>query len=441
MNRLIYTYSLILLTCLYAGGLVAQSETTGPNWVLGATKGYAWLQGEVTPVGQLGMGLFVQKPLGSSLSLQLEVGMGSMRGLDKQGSENWLKHPVWNGSRNPRINYHQAFTSAIYANYKTDYQEASMQARFRFTQLPVFHNHGPFDAFLLGGIGLMRYRTYIDAASPAGLIYDFGMLDIPEETESQRISRLHSLLDGRYETAVQARAAFTPLYQFGAGFSWGFTPNFSLSISHRISVAGTPGLDSYQWDAANRPTGRSDVQHLTSLSLGISLFKKRRPRPAPLPQPPLRHIAPPPPLELPQADIQLPHPLQLMSVPEFDMVVLTEEEEEVVRKAFDNLEFETGRALIRSSSFASLNELASLMQERPNWKLRIHGHTDNVGDAEANRELAQRRAEAVKAYLVDRGLDPGRIFTFWYGETRPIATNDTPEGRQKNRRVELEIVE
>ncbi len=118
---------------------------------------------------------------------------------------------------------------------------------------------------------------------------------------------------------------------------------------------------------------------------------------------------------------------------------LEKEEEEVLKRAFDNLEFESGRDVIKSTSYASLNELAVLMTKKKEWNLKISGHTDNVGNDNSNLKLSKERALAVKTYLNERGIDANRLTTLWYGETQPIESNDTREGRQKNRRVEMEI--
>jgi outer membrane protein OmpA-like peptidoglycan-associated protein len=113
---------------------------------------------------------------------------------------------------------------------------------------------------------------------------------------------------------------------------------------------------------------------------------------------------------------------------------------EVLKTAFDNLEFETGKDIIFESSKPSLNELAEVLKKKTTWKLEISGHTDNVGDDNANLVLSKKRAEALKAYLISQGVEEARLITKYFGETKPIATNDTPEGRQKNRRVEMKIV-
>ena len=111
---------------------------------------------------------------------------------------------------------------------------------------------------------------------------------------------------------------------------------------------------------------------------------------------------------------------------------------DILKDAFDNLEFEFGKANIRSSSYASLDKLAGLLKDH-GYTLKISGHTDNVGSDKFNLKLSKDRAEAVKAYLVSKGALSTKIEATGYGEFQPITSNDTPEGRQKNRRVELTL--
>lgn len=122
-------------------------------------------------------------------------------------------------------------------------------------------------------------------------------------------------------------------------------------------------------------------------------------------------------------------------------IVLLPEEEEILNTAFSNLEFETAKAIIRSESYESLDELAILLAKKPEWKLLLAGHTDSEGSASTNLTLSKKRAEAVKYYLIERGIDPERIQTVYFGESQPIADNDTPEGRQQNRRVEMTVLQ
>lgn len=127
-------------------------------------------------------------------------------------------------------------------------------------------------------------------------------------------------------------------------------------------------------------------------------------------------------------------------VKDTNAIVLTVEERKVLNEAFSNLEFETGTAKISLKSLVSLTELAELLVEKPNYKLNISGHTDNVGKEASNKKLSQSRADAVKTFLVSKGVDKARLNAKGFGSKKPVASNKTPEGRQRNRRVEFLIV-
>ncbi|PAU80395.1 hypothetical protein CK501_08075 [Halovibrio salipaludis] len=110
--------------------------------------------------------------------------------------------------------------------------------------------------------------------------------------------------------------------------------------------------------------------------------------------------------------------------------------EENVRKTL-NVRFETASANVTDDSLPEIREVAETMREFPESTLVLEGHTDSVGNAEANRALSQRRAEAVKQILVEEmGIDAERVSAEGYGESQPVADNDTAEGRARNRRVE-----
>jgi outer membrane protein OmpA-like peptidoglycan-associated protein len=116
--------------------------------------------------------------------------------------------------------------------------------------------------------------------------------------------------------------------------------------------------------------------------------------------------------------------------------------EEVVQKieyAAKNIYFNTGSAKLLSKSFAPLNEVVKILNEDTNLKLNIEGHTDNVGKDEYNQLLSDNRAAAVKTYLVSKGIDESRITSQGFGETQPVADNNTAAGRTKNRRVVMQV--
>lgn len=116
------------------------------------------------------------------------------------------------------------------------------------------------------------------------------------------------------------------------------------------------------------------------------------------------------------------------------------EEKAILKKAYDNLLFESGKDVIVGSSFASLDELAKYLINNPKLKIHLEGHTDNIGHEQANMDLSQRRALSVKHYLVQKGVFDYNILTEGFGATRPIASNETEEGRHKNRRVEMTVL-
>jgi outer membrane protein OmpA-like peptidoglycan-associated protein len=122
-------------------------------------------------------------------------------------------------------------------------------------------------------------------------------------------------------------------------------------------------------------------------------------------------------------------------------IKLNKEEAEVLKKAFNNLEFATAKDVIKPESFASLDELAALMAKKPSWRLKISGHTDNQGKAATNLKLSEKRAKAIQNYLVSKGIAADRFKVEWFGSKKPIADNKTEAGRQKNRRVEMLIIE
>lgn len=111
---------------------------------------------------------------------------------------------------------------------------------------------------------------------------------------------------------------------------------------------------------------------------------------------------------------------------------------EAGRVATQGIYFATGSDQLRPESTPVLKEIAAMLQEHPELKLLIEGHTDNVGDDAANLALSDKRAAAVMRYLIEHaGIDASRLEAKGFGESKSLASNDTPEGRQQNRRVEL----
>lgn len=101
--------------------------------------------------------------------------------------------------------------------------------------------------------------------------------------------------------------------------------------------------------------------------------------------------------------------------------------------------FSTASSTLSGNATTSLNKLVTILNKYPDTNLEIAGHTDSRGTHEYNQGLSERRAQAVSGYLINRGISSRRITTRGYGETQPIASNDTEAGRADNRRVEFQI--
>lgn len=98
--------------------------------------------------------------------------------------------------------------------------------------------------------------------------------------------------------------------------------------------------------------------------------------------------------------------------------------------------FDTGKASLRPESFARLDTIVEYMAHKPRSRIEISGHTDNQGNPKANQALSEKRAKAVREYLISKGVEGGRIEAVGYGDQRPIDGNETESGRQENRRIE-----
>ncbi|SFF32874.1 OmpA family protein [Fontimonas thermophila] len=104
------------------------------------------------------------------------------------------------------------------------------------------------------------------------------------------------------------------------------------------------------------------------------------------------------------------------------------------------VKFENDSAVLTEASRKILDEVAESLKNQPNVRVEIGGHTDSIGNDAYNHILSQQRAEAVRQYLISRGVSGDRLVAMGYGEFRPVASNETPEGREQNRRVEFKLI-
>jgi outer membrane protein OmpA-like peptidoglycan-associated protein len=113
---------------------------------------------------------------------------------------------------------------------------------------------------------------------------------------------------------------------------------------------------------------------------------------------------------------------------------------EVLELAMRAVQFDTGKAILKSESFDILTQIAAILKRYPDYNLSVSGHTDNTGSATANQSLSERRAKACYDFLASQGIPKSRMNYAGYGESRPISDNNTLRGRALNRRVEFNMI-
>ena len=114
---------------------------------------------------------------------------------------------------------------------------------------------------------------------------------------------------------------------------------------------------------------------------------------------------------------------------------------EKINYAAKSIQFETASDVIKTTSFATLDNIVSIMVLYPSTSWSVEGHTDSNGDDKMNQDLSDRRAASVKNYFIAKGVAETRLSSVGFGETTPIADNATSTGRAQNRRVEIKLVE
>lgn len=213
-------------------------------------------------------------------------------------------------------------------------------------------------------------------------------------------------------------------YQGGAGVSFDVRNDLTLSVDYRY-------LQSHRstFILANEPGPVQEAYRSNSILFGVrySFGTPTAPAPPP-PEPPTQVVAAEP----------APPPKPVCVAPEGFKVDENCKivEQTVVLSAVD---FEFNSAVLTPAARNALAPMAAALAAQPGLWIEVQGHTDSIGSASANMKLSRRRAESVMAYLVSAGVDAAHLTATGFGKTKPIASNDTPEGRAQNRRVEFDI--
>ena len=191
----------------------------------------------------------------------------------------------------------------------------------------------------------------------------------------------------------------------------------AITVDDRISDGKAPAMAPARAGALHAITVDGRI-HDCSCKTDPSCCAKpvvAEPEPAPVPEPVPVVVPPPPPPPAPKP-------------------VIIEKGRQTL-----NVEFDFDKSTIKKGYYKDIDDLVKVMKDYPDLNVVIEGHTDSVGTAAYNKKLSQRRAEAIKKYMVESGIDANRLKAQGFGMDKPIASNKTKEGRQQNRRVEAAV--
>lgn len=435
----------VALTGLIIGSNVQAQESassvgTKPSlrtWSIGVNAGA--LTG-VSPLGgqndfsnwksSLGYGLYIKKQITPGFALRLDGVRGKVKGDNSEPFNDGTTMPA---SMNPM------------ESYETDLRySASLSAQANLVNWSMFNQHNNAQLYALAGGGLVNYQTTTVARGastgvegnvtnklviPVGVGAKFRL----SEGINFDLGWTINFVDGDEFDGVAARSsndkynyAYAGLeFALGSGKQLAFYSPVAATYEEALAAKNTANMLKSDLDAqkAENAKLRSDVEAMLVDSDGDGVADKFDKCP-----------------NTPKGTVVDGSgcPLKVPAPQVTERVIVTEADRKVVRDAISNLEFDLGKATIRSKSYETLNRVAALLVEK-NFSLKLAGHTDITGSRELNLRLSKERAESVKAYLVSQGANASRIEATGYGPDQPIATNKTAEGRQQNRRVEFTL--
>jgi OOP family OmpA-OmpF porin len=442
-QRLFKCLPLAVAALLVGGAVQAQEKTEGTS--ADATKLNTWSIGinagalaPISPLGgkndfsnwktNLGYGLYIKKQITPYFSLRLDGVRGKLKGDNSE--------PYKSGAVN------DSPLSAFETNL--DYS-ASLNAVVNLFNIDMFHKNNALQLYASAGAGVAGYKVKTSAGSGALTDYadgkTFNELVVPVGVGAKfKLSDRVNLdlgwtmnyvdndnLDGYYRGSNDKYSyAYGGLeFALGSGqkqLAW-HNP-VALTYDEALQAKQTANALKGDLDAqkAENAKLRADMDGLLKDTDGDGVADKLDK----CPDTPTGVV-----VDGAGCPLKVPAPV-------VEKVIITEADRKVVADAIKNLEFDLGKATIRSKSYATLNRVASLLIEK-NFSLKLAGHTDNTGSDALNLKLSKDRAESVKAYLVSQGANASRIEATGYGEGQPIASNKTAAGRQKNRRVEFTL--
>ena len=296
--------------------------------------------------------------------------------------------------------------------------------------LGTYLNYGGKTASVTQPCGLLGLATCTtDQAVPGTTVYAGGV-----GANAYLFNPKKSYADGLFLHA-DVMGGSTTLFNLGLGYDLplGYTFGGMLPSGLALRVEALYHLDPGHKDLNGNDRSYNEAQFNLGLRIPLGGPPKHTvPPPPPQPvqvvpvqQPPAPPPPPPPPCEAPAAG----EPINLAGCKTGDTIVL------------HGVNFNFNKSTLTVNAKALLDQVADALKARSDIKVEIDGHTDSIGAASYNQKLSERRAASVKLYLVDHGIDAGRMTTKGFGESKPIASNKTAEGRELNRRVELKITD
>jgi len=228
-------------------------------------------------------------------------------------------------------------------------------------------------------------------------------------------------------------------YQFnlGIGAEWRFSENWSLRAEGIYHTSSTNKLDGYDNPGEDKGLFGGNSDTYITLSAGVQFYFSKGE---------------------PSALCDLYDGITINECPSLDEIeelIIKHIPKEVVKEVvvekpvevkqshwvLVGVNFEFNKARLTPESYPILFYAVQNLNENPDTKVEIQGHTDNIGSEQYNMKLSEERAQTVRDYLVAKGIDPSRLTVKGYGESMPVTDNSTPEGRSLNRRIEFKVLE